>query len=562
MKETGRRARWIGLLLVFGLIAAACGGEDGGELSEEDAYKKLQEIVDDLEWESQPPSGTANVPPAVGELADTLPPIDEFPLVVDGGGAEHVVEVFSSTEKAGEDEDGWLVEVTQDFNSSNPTLSDGSTVGVDLRAIPSGLGYQFIAAQEHLPDAFTPSNQLWIEMAATQGTAMTPVSEQLAPNVAGLVMRKDSAQEVQEKYGQLDASTLIEAVIAGDIVMGYTDPFASSTGLNFLIAVLSDFAGGDESKMLQPDVVSAFEGFQQNVPYVALTTLQLREAVENQNGSLDAFVMEYQTFIGTDSLGDDYEFIPFGVPHDNPLYAVGDSSPETTEALELFAGFAGQPNPQQKAADYGFAPPDYPDSLAVPSGETLIAAQGVWKEKKDGGKPVVAVFVADTSGSMEGSRINALEQAMLSGADFITPDNSVGLVMFNDEVSQVLPIEPFDLNQKGRFVAAAEEMSAGGGTAMYDGIALGLQMLADELAVNPDTKPMLFVLSDGETTDGMTFDDMRWVIEGIGIPVYTVGFEANVDELAKLSALVEAASLDASEDDIEYKIGSMFNAEL
>ena len=189
-------------------------------------------------------------------------------------------------------------------------------------------------------------------------------------------------------------------------------------------------------------------------------------------------------------------------------------------------------------------------------------ANGTWKEKKDGGRPVAAVFVADVSGSMEGTRILALRQAMYSGADFITPENSVGLVTFSDEITQVLPVEQFDLNQKGRFVAAADEMSAGGGTAMYDGVALGLQMLADEVATNPDVKPLLFVLSDGETTDGRSFDDMRAVIEGVGIPVYTVGFEANVDELGRLAALVEAASLDANEDDIEYKIGSMFNAEL
>ena len=38
--------------------------------------------------------------------------------------------------------------------------------------------------------------------------------------------------------------------------MGYTDPFASSTGLNFLVTVLQSFANGEETRMLSPDVVS------------------------------------------------------------------------------------------------------------------------------------------------------------------------------------------------------------------------------------------------------------------------------------------------------------------
>ena len=44
-------------------------------------------------------------------------------------------------------------------------------------------------------------------------------------------------------------------------------------------------------------------------------------------------------------------------------------------------------------------------------------------------------------------------------------------------------------------------------------------------------KPILVVLSDGETTDGLQFDDVDDVVEGLRIPIYTVGFEADLDEL-------------------------------
>ena len=57
------------------------------------------------------------------------------------------------------------------------TLSDGSVAGVDLRYIASGTGYQFIARGDELPQGFTPSNQLWVEM-ASEFQPMTEVSAQ------------------------------------------------------------------------------------------------------------------------------------------------------------------------------------------------------------------------------------------------------------------------------------------------------------------------------------------------------------------------------------------------
>ena len=95
---------------------------------------------------------------------------------------------------------------------------------------------------------------------------------------------------------------------------------------------------------------------------------------------------------------------------------------------------------------------------------------------------------------------------------------------------------------------------------MYDGIVLGLKMLEDQRALDPEVKPILVVLTDGQTTDGLTFEDVDDVVEGLRIPIYTVGFEADLDELGRVSSLVEAASIDASEEDVEFKIAALFNA--
>ncbi|MAT06238.1 MAG: hypothetical protein CL424_14465 [Acidimicrobiaceae bacterium] len=544
------------------LATAACGGAGSDEpLEPADAREQLAELADDINWIDAPISRSASIPPPSGaDLAMTLPPLDEFPLRVDSRDPD-AVEIWSSTEKSGEanTSDGWMTEVAQAFNDAGVTRADGSPASVDLRSIASGTGYQFIARGDELPHAFTPSNALWTEMAAEFQT-LTEIRPSTVENVAGIVMKDDTATELRDAYGELTPEILVDAVIAGDLVMGYTDPFASSTGLNFLLTVLYSIAEGDADQLTSPDVASVFEQFQRQVPFVALTTLQMRDSVDNDNGTLDTFVMEWQTYANTDSLQSGYEFIPFGVRHDNPLHAVGELTPAQTETLELFAEFAEQAEYRDLAADFGFDPEPFTPSVEPPSGSTLIDVQNVWKDKKDGGRPVATVFVIDVSGSMEGTRVQSLRNAMASAREFIKPETEIGVVEFSDTAVKRLDIAEFDLNQQGRYAAIAEDLSPGGGTAMYDGIVLGLKMLEDRRAAEPDLKTILVVLTDGETTAGLDFDRIDDVVAGLRIPIYTVGFEANLDELGRVSSLVEAATIDAREEDVEFKIAALFNA--
>ena len=105
-------------------------------------------------------------------------------------------------------------------------------------------------------------------------------------------------------------------------------------------------------------------------------------------------------------------------------------------------------------------------------------------------------------------------------------------------------------------------MDTGGKTAMYDGVAVSLSLLVDAAQKNPDAKPILFVLTDGETNVGLGYTKAQRVIQGLNIPVYTIGYEADLAELARLSSLVEAASINAGEGQIVYKIGTLLNAQM
>jgi Ca-activated chloride channel family protein len=536
-----------------------------GPFTYDEALVQLTDYVDDIKPQQQFVNWRAQVPlGAEPSLEETLPAIDKFPLAVDPAArsGDLVVEIFSSTEKSGKGTDGWLVTVAEEFNRRNVKLGNGRTAKVKVRYIPSGTGYQYIGSGKYLPDGFTPSSQLWIKMAEARGVRMTPISDSMVSNLAGVVMKSHIADTLKTQGGTLNIKNLIDAVSQGKLSMGYTDPFASSTGLNFLVTVLQTFSGGNDAQLLSPEVASAFEVFQRSVPFVALTTIQMRQSVDN-DGSLDAFVMEYQTFAQDQSLRSGYEFIPFGVPHDNPLYAVGQLPEEKFDALRAFAEFAREPAHAARAAEYGFKPPaGYQSSHPAPAGELIIRAQKFWKEKKYAGRPIAAVFLCDVSGSMSGTRIHGVREALKKAATFVTPDSSIGVVTFSDNVRILLPIKKFDLNQKGALLATAESLRESGGTAMYDGVAVALSMLAEEQKKQPNVKPMLFVLTDGETNRGLSFDNMRAVIEGMSIPVFTIGYEADFAELQRLSSIVEAASLTADTEDIAYKLATIFNAEM
>jgi Ca-activated chloride channel family protein len=111
-------------------------------------------------------------------------------------------------------------------------------------------------------------------------------------------------------------------------------------------------------------------------------------------------------------------------------------------------------------------------------------------------------------------------------------------------------------------VGAVNSLQASGGTATFDGIVVALKLLQDELAVNPNIKPLIFVLSDGETNEGYSLKDIKGLVETYKIPIYTVGYNANIKALQSISSINEAASINADTDDVVYKLGNLFNVQM
>ena len=78
----------------------------------------------------------------------------------------------------------------------------------------------------------------------------------------------------------------------------------------------------------------------------------------------------------------------------------------------------------------------------------------------------------------------------------------------------------------------------------------------------PDAKLMMFVLSDGETNVGHSLDKTTNIIKNLDIPIYTIGYNANIDALQKISNINEAASINAESEDVIYQLRNLFNSNL
>lgn len=492
------------------------------------------------------------------DAKDELPDIESsYPFVVEGKGDVNI-EIFSSGEKAAESgSDSFLTEMAKKFNNQHNKTADDKTMSVSLRSIPSGTAAEYISTGKYQPECYTPSNTLFGELVKNEGVELTVETPRLVGNVAGILVSKNTADMLRTDYGEASVNSVLNATIDGKMMMGYSNPYTSATGLNFLLSALAN-SGSDN--IVDAAAVESFQKFQANVPLVSFTTQQMVQSADK--GVVDGLVMEYQSYQNDPTLQRNYEFIPFGVRHDNPLYSVGNISADKKEVITAFVSFCEQ-NKAVATKDGFNGMDDYTYAGKEYDGNTIAQAQSVWKEEKDSGIPIVAEFVVDTSGSMRGEPINALKTAMINTIQYINDDNYIGIIGFDSEVREYLPIDKFSLNQKTLYKGAVNSLDASGNTAMYNGLCVAMDRIyqkSQELGGN--CTPIIFVLTDGDSNTGCRFSETKDIIAGMNIPIYTISYNYAADSLSELASINEAASIVGNSEDITYKLRNLFNAEM
>lgn len=546
-------------LIIFTLInLTSCNGSDGKELTMDEARISLSNRLEKMSSslnESELIKDLGDGKEATSSLYDQLPDAEtEYPPSVVGN-ADIVIEIASSPEKAGSGTNGALLKVAENFNSEGYTI-DGKTVAVSVTCIASGEAVDYIGSGKYVWDVYSPSSQYWGEILKAQGININMLTDRIAGNTAGFVFEKSIYDSFTQKYGEATAGTVAQAVNDGELSFGYTNPRASSTGLNFLISMLYSF---DSQNPLSSTAANEFIEFSRNINHLSYTTIQLTTKVSN--GSVNAFVYEYQNYKNTAGISD-YVFVPFGIRHDNPVYTVGELSADKNAAAEMFVSYCLESKSQDIFASFGFNEQNnYKSEELGVSGSALMSAQDLWKEEKNTSE-VAVVFVVDTSGSMYGEAINNMQSTLTELIGEIDTNHYIGLVSYSTDVNIDLPIAKFDSTQQAYFRGAVKNLVSAGNTSTNDALLVATDMLMTWGDNNPNVKPMIILMSDGLQTDGYKLGEVSNIFKGLGIPINTVSYNTDATDLEILAALNEGAQISATTDNVLYKLKSFLGASL
>lgn len=484
------------------------------------------------------------------------------------------VEIYSSAEKANGDrqDERWLIDVAEKFNQQKQTIASGAVIQVGIRNIPSGLGAQILAARKGKPAGYTPANAMWLELLKAEGLTMQTIVPALVANQAIFALQPQVYQELGQGGATFDR--LVDAILAGKIKVGYSNPYIGSSALNFLYTLLWRSAKQDgkpltTAELKSPQINSVFDTFQKQIALTTPTYLDLKQIWIRDPQKFQAIVMAYQSYVtlkkqpGFEQLA----YIPFGLPELSPLVGFEWNTASEREALEKFSAFATSAPMQQLAAQQGYEQTDYLKQNhfpPMPSGEVLKAAQAFWKQRKDSGHTVYMELVVDTSGSMtQSNRLKAVQAALRFASQQINRGNQIGLVTFGDRPTRRIALAPFDELEQKRLFAAIDQLQPDGATALYDGLAVGLSELMEKQKADPNGQFDLLLLTDGERTEGLSLEQIQDVVKHSNVRIYPIAYgEVDQKELEGLAAIREGTVYEGTPEKVQVLLKDLFQTKL
>ena len=319
--------------------------------------------------------------------------------------------------------------------------------------------------------------------------------------------------------------------------MGHTDPFISSTALSTLIAEFyasarynsgnSDLRRLTLTEVNDPNVQQGVRDIEGLIRHYSARTTEFKEYIAQGPDYLDFVALEENDLIFINQgktayqppeklvalypkEGTFWHEHPFAIPQADWV------SNEQRGAAKVFTEFIRSEPIQKKVMENGFRPvnpsvqvaypiavelgvdPNQPATiLEVPAPETIAAVQASWQLVK---KQADVLLVIDTSGSMEGEKITQAKAAASVFLDNMPPQNQVGLLTFDDQVTLRVAPAPFEGNQT-ELRNQINSLATTGNTALYDGLAQAVKILEESAAQGEDRIQSIVLLSDGQDTN-------------------------------------------------------------
>jgi len=332
------------------------------------------------------------------------------------------------------------------------------------------------------------------------------------------------------------------------VYYGHTDPFISSTALSTLIAEYYASAGAngiDERRLSldtvrNPDVQEGVRQIEQLIRHYSRRTTEFKNYIAQGPDYLDFVALEENDLIAINrgqtefqppeqlvalypKEGTFWHEHPFGIVNADWVTA------EQREASRVFTDYVLLAEQQAYIMTFGFRPanPDvelgFPFEeqygvttegpttvLDVPDAEVIAAIQESWAFVK---KAADIKLLIDVSGSMGNEdKIGQARQAALEFINNMESNNRVGLTVFNQVVTEIVPVGSVETNMN-ELTREINALQADGGTAVYDAL---LEVMDTFDQTSDDNRiRAIILLSDGEDRDSLRrLDDVIQAIEG------------------------------------------------
>jgi Ca-activated chloride channel family protein len=197
---------------------------------------------------------------------------------------------------------------------------------------------------------------------------------------------------------------------------------------------------------------------------------------------------------------------------------------------------AGSPITAANGAD----PTQPQTTLQLPSPDVVSVVQNVWAVTK---RKTNVILVADTSGSMKGSKLDSAKAALSTFlTQFPSDQEKVGLVEFNSTVVNVIELNTLAQNRPA-LNKAIDGMQANGNTALLDAVRTAYQRLQK----NGDTTRInaIVAMTDGrENASAVTLQklvaEIRDGNQKVPVIIFCVAYGSDADYNV-LRSLAEAS---------------------
>ncbi|HEY9819772.1 MAG TPA: VWA domain-containing protein [Candidatus Sericytochromatia bacterium] len=207
-------------------------------------------------------------------------------------------------------------------------------------------------------------------------------------------------------------------------------------------------------------------------------------------------------------------------------YLRSPSSQKIATELGLRPGVPGVELGSKFTPQYGVDPNAKYDSLRPPKPEVVDAMLKSWQEFAK--KPSQVVVVVDSSGSMQGDKLPAVQNTLRNYIESLGPKEQIALIDFDSEIRPPIPVDG-TLQGRDRGMQFITNLKANGGTKLYDAALYARNWLVSH--PRKDAINAVVILTDGEDSGSqIPLEQLRQELEKSNfksdqrIAFFTVGY--------------------------------------